>query len=71
MERHMGLGKNGGSAAVRVRDIIAEWEQLGGMRLFHVDAVYINLPTPSDLPPPVADLLPSATHPPIPLAEQC
>ncbi|PDW01706.1 hypothetical protein [Candidatus Viridilinea mediisalina] len=37
LARRIGLGGNGGSAAVRVRDLIAEWEQRGGVRLFEVE----------------------------------
>jgi hypothetical protein len=36
LARRLGLGDNGGSAAVRVRDLVAEWEQHGGVRLFDV-----------------------------------
>lgn len=36
LARRLGLGEKGGSAAMKVRDAIAEWEEQGGVRLFDV-----------------------------------
>lgn len=36
LARRLGLGGNGGSAAVKVSDAIKDWEQKGGVRLFDV-----------------------------------